>query len=50
MQGPTTTVGIFVESGSVNETPETTGCSHLLEYMAHKTTTHRTTFRLVREV
>ena len=34
----------------VTSEPPCTGCSHLLEYMAFKTTTHRTHFRLVREV
>jgi processing peptidase subunit alpha len=34
----------------VYETPFSTGASHLLEYMAFKTTRNRTHFRLVREV
>lgn len=50
LQGPTATVGVFVDSGSVYETPETTGSSHLLEYLAFKSTQNRTHFRLVREV
>ena len=76
-QGATATLGIYVESGSVHETAETTGAwkegkegararrgarpradalllptgaSHLLEYLAFKSTAHRTHFRLVREL
>jgi len=49
-QGPTATVGIFVDSGSAYETPETTGASHLLEYLAFKSTTNRTSFRITREL
>eukprot|EP00884_Botryococcus_braunii_P023435 jgi/Botrbrau1/9776/Bobra.85_1s0021.1 len=48
--GPTATVGIYVDSGSIYENPGQTGLSHLLEYMAFKSTLHRTHFRLVREV
>ena len=39
-----------MDSGSVYETPYSTGASHLLEYMSFKTTRHRTHLRLVREV
>lgn len=90
-QGPTATLGLYVNSGSVYEEPHETGAltsmvshsvvgwrrrmaglpvpgcetaiwaceqswwclagfSHLLEYMGFKTTTHRTHFRLTREV
>jgi processing peptidase subunit alpha len=48
--GPTATVGVYVDSGSVYETPETTGASHLLEYLAFKSTTNRTSFRIQREL
>ncbi|PRW59704.1 mitochondrial-processing peptidase subunit alpha-like [Chlorella sorokiniana] len=48
--GATATLGIYVDSGSVYETPYNTGASHLLEYMAFKTTKNRTHLRLVREV
>ncbi|CAL8469178.1 g8719 [Coccomyxa elongata] len=48
--GPTATLGLYVNSGSVYESPSETGLSHLLEYMAFKTTSNRTHFRLVREV
>ena len=80
-QGPTATLGIYVDAGSVYEKPMqtgtalfnrkpympllcvnysclfvpirrecTAGTSHLLEYMAFKTTMNRSHFRLVREV
>lgn len=39
-----------MNSGSVYETPYSTGVSHLLEYMAFKTTRNRTHLRLVREI
>jgi processing peptidase subunit alpha len=48
--GATTTIGIFIDSGSKNETPASTGASHLLERMAFKSTSNRSHFRLVREV
>ncbi|PSC71302.1 mitochondrial-processing peptidase subunit alpha-like [Micractinium conductrix] len=48
--GATATLGIYVDSGSVHESPANTGVSHLLEYMAFKTTKNRTHLRLVREV
>lgn len=52
-----TTVGIFIDSGSKNETPAgsgsgccSSGASHLLERMAFKSTSNRSHFRLVREL
>lgn len=48
--GPTCAVGIYINSGSIYETPQTAGCSHLLERMAFKSTLNRTHFRLVREL
>jgi len=48
--GPTATLGIYVDSGSVYEQAHQTGISHLLEYLAFKSTLHRTHFRLTREV
>lgn len=48
--GATATLGLYVDCGSVYETPANTGASHLLEYMAFKTTKNRTHVRLVREV
>jgi processing peptidase subunit alpha len=49
LQGATATIGIFINSGSVYESQWSTGASHLLEYMAFKTTRNRTHLRLVRE-
>jgi processing peptidase subunit alpha len=48
--GATATLGIYVDSGSVYETPFNTGASHLLEYMSFKSTKNRTHLRIVREV
>lgn len=48
--GPTITIGLYVDAGSINETPTTSGAAHLLERMAFKSTLNRTHFRLVREV
>lgn len=48
--GPTSTIGVFIDSGSKNESPYCTGASHLLERMAFKSTANRSHFRLVREV
>eukprot|EP00897_Mesotaenium_endlicherianum_P009431 jgi/Mesen1/8516/ME000480S07866 len=48
--GPTATVGIYVDSGSVYESGRYSGCSHILERMAFKSTANRTHFRLVREI
>ena len=50
LQGPTASLGIYIDSGSIYETPETTGASNLLEYMAFKSTPHRSSFRIMREV
>ncbi|KAM7259066.1 hypothetical protein ACFE04_014807 [Oxalis oulophora] len=47
---PTATVGLYVKSGSIYESPDLPGVSHLLERMAFKTTRNRSHFRVVREV
>eukprot|EP00250_Pteridium_aquilinum_P022652 c2550_g1_i1 orf=435-1967(-) len=47
--GPTVTVGLYVDAGSINETPATMGAAHLLERMAFKSTLNRSHFRLIRE-
>lgn len=47
--GASLAVGMYIASGSKNETGFTTGSSHLLERMAFKATMHRTTFRVTRE-
>ena len=49
-QGPTITVGLYIDAGSINETVQTAGSAHLLERMAFKSTLNRSHFRLVREV
>ncbi|KAK3160589.1 hypothetical protein QOZ80_1BG0061600 [Eleusine coracana subsp. coracana] len=48
--GPSCSVGIYVDCGSVYETPETTGASQLLKKMAFATTTNRSQLRVVREI
>lgn len=50
MQNPVASIGIYINSGSVYESPGTMGVSHLLEKMAFKTTTNRSHLRLIREI
>eukprot|EP01018_Ginkgo_biloba_P001605 Gb_01400 [translate_table: standard] len=47
---PTASIGLYVDCGSVYETPVSRGATHLLERMAFKSTRNRSHFRLVREV
>jgi processing peptidase subunit alpha len=47
---PTATIGLYVDSGSIYETPESTGATHLLERMAFRSTKNRSHLRIVREV
>ncbi|KAK9060476.1 hypothetical protein SSX86_021180 [Deinandra increscens subsp. villosa] len=47
---PGTSIGLYVKSGSVYETPASLGVTRLLEHMAFKSTTNRSHLRLVREV
>ncbi|CAM8899677.1 unnamed protein product [Rhodiola kirilowii] len=47
---PAASIGIYVDSGSIYETPLTSGASHLLERMAFKSTANRSHLRIVREV
>ncbi|GMI72397.1 hypothetical protein like AT1G51980 [Hibiscus trionum] len=47
---PAASVGVFVNCGSIYETPISSGASHLLERMAFKSTTNRSHLRVVREV
>ncbi|KAI5063147.1 hypothetical protein GOP47_0021694 [Adiantum capillus-veneris] len=47
--GPTITIGLYVDAGSINESPHTAGAAHLLERMAFKSTRNRSHFRLIRE-
>ncbi|XP_022893276.1 mitochondrial-processing peptidase subunit alpha-like isoform X3 [Olea europaea var. sylvestris] len=43
-------IGLYVDCGSIYETPASFGATHLLERMAFKTTTNRSHLRIVREV
>lgn len=43
--GPTASLGIYVNSGSIYERPGTIGASCLLEAMAWKSSHNRSTFR-----
>nr|GLL20627.1 mitochondrial-processing peptidase subunit alpha-like [Ipomoea trifida] len=47
---PAASVGLYVDSGSIYETPASFGASHLLERMAFKSTLNRSHLRVVREV
>ncbi|GAB2292443.1 hypothetical protein Dimus_026683 [Dionaea muscipula] len=47
---PAASIGLYVDSGSIYETPASFGVTHLLERMAFKTTTNRSHLRIVREV
>jgi mitochondrial-processing peptidase subunit alpha len=49
-QGPSACIGFFVDSGSIYESGETTGVSHLLERMAFKDTKHRSHLNIVSEL
>merc|ERR1719409_399395 len=48
--GATTCLGVFVGSGSRNETDASAGATHMLEHMAFKTTSSRSHFRTMHEV
>uniref|UniRef100_A0A0A9FEW9 Alpha-MPP n=1 Tax=Arundo donax TaxID=35708 RepID=A0A0A9FEW9_ARUDO len=47
---PAASVGLYIDCGSIYETPASSGVSHLLERMAFKSTTNRSHLQLVREV
>ncbi|PON62486.1 Coenzyme PQQ biosynthesis protein [Parasponia andersonii] len=47
---PAASIGLYVDSGSIYETPVSFGASHLLERMAFKSTRNRSHLRVVREV
>lgn len=49
-QNPVASIGLYLDCGSIYETPESFGASHLLERMAFKSTTNRSHLRIVREV
>lgn len=50
VQGPTASMGIYVNSGSIYESPRHSGSSALLECLAFKSTTHRSATRITNEV
>ncbi|CAN7106793.1 unnamed protein product [Brassica rapa subsp. narinosa] len=47
---PAASVGLYVDCGSIYETPYSRGATHLLERMAFKSTLNRSHIRLVREI
>ncbi|KAG6733571.1 hypothetical protein I3842_01G231100 [Carya illinoinensis] len=47
---PAASIGLYLDCGSIYETPESFGASHLLERMAFKSTTNRSHLSVVREV
>ncbi|THU52945.1 hypothetical protein C4D60_Mb10t09240 [Musa balbisiana] len=47
---PVASIGLYVNCGSVYETPSSFGATHLLERMAFKTTKNRSHLRIVREI
>ncbi|XP_010504362.1 PREDICTED: probable mitochondrial-processing peptidase subunit alpha-2, chloroplastic/mitochondrial isoform X2 [Camelina sativa] len=47
---PAASIGLYVDCGSIYETPYSRGATHLLERMAFKSTLNRSHFRLVREI
>ncbi|GMH14244.1 hypothetical protein Nepgr_016085 [Nepenthes gracilis] len=47
---PAASIGLFVDCGSIYETPINCGATHLLERMAFKSTSNRSHLRIVREV
>lgn len=49
-QNPAASVGLYVDCGSIYETPYSRGATHLLERMAFKSTLNRSHLRLVREI
>ncbi|KAL5229337.1 hypothetical protein ABZP36_017602 [Zizania latifolia] len=48
--GPSCSVGVYINCGSVHEAPETLGATQLLKKMAFTTTTNRSQLRVVREI
>ncbi|KAK2989587.1 hypothetical protein RJ640_027361, partial [Escallonia rubra] len=47
---PAASIGLYVDCGSIYETPASFGATHLLERMAFKSTSNRSHLRIVREV
>lgn len=50
MQNPAASIGLYIDCGSIYETPDSFGVTHLLERMAFKSTKNRSHLRAVREV
>ncbi|CAM0885407.1 unnamed protein product [Alopecurus aequalis] len=50
LPGPSACVGVFVSSGSIHESGQSAGVTHLLEKLAFKDTAHRSHQEIVREV
>lgn len=48
-QNPAASIGLYVDCGSIYETPASFGATHILERMAFKSTTNRSHLRIVRE-
>ncbi|GAA0164564.1 metalloprotease [Lithospermum erythrorhizon] len=49
-ENPAASIGLYVDCGSIYETPDSFGATHLLERMAFKSTLNRSHLRVVREV
>lgn len=49
-QTPVASIGLHVDCGSIYESPDSFGATHLLERMAFKSTLNRSHLRIVREV
>uniref|UniRef100_A0A5B6YHQ8 Uncharacterized protein n=1 Tax=Davidia involucrata TaxID=16924 RepID=A0A5B6YHQ8_DAVIN len=49
-ENPAASIGLYVDCGSIYETPVSFGATHLLERMAFKSTANRSHLRIVREV
>lgn len=47
---PVTSLGLFVDAGSIYESDNTNGASQFMEHMAHKSTIHRSDLRLYRDI
>ncbi|KAL0905911.1 hypothetical protein M5K25_024360 [Dendrobium thyrsiflorum] len=47
---PAASIGLYIDCGSIYETPDSFGATQLLERMAFKSTTNRSHLRIVREV
>lgn len=47
---PAASIGLYVDCGSIYETPISSGATHMLERMAFKSTSNRSHLRMVREV